>query len=60
MLVRVYTCLNATLLEITCHSSNFVHSNSKLREIVIFLNIFLKSLLKNTVSQKKLFVSIRK
>ena len=23
MLVRVYTCQNATLLEITCHGSNF-------------------------------------
>ena len=24
-LVRVYTCQNATLLEITCHGSNHVH-----------------------------------
>ena len=29
MLVRVYTCQNATLLEITCHSSNIILSERK-------------------------------
>ena len=41
-LARVYTCQNATLLEITCHGSYTHQLLTQINNKIVFINIFNK------------------